>query len=200
MSLPVQCIEVYVLTIPRSYETFEAVHNWLHGFGIDEDRVSVSQGLGWVEFNATVEEAEDLLKTKYHLYEHTSSGHSHIACEEYSVPEHLSEHVDIILPTVHFDTNAHESADEDLLAKRNLFELEEDPLRTSAKNKRSSDRRASEPGPDLKLCSQRITPGCIRALYGIPENDHANKKNSFGIVGFANYVIHTFLAQTKTVY
>ena len=38
---------------------------WLTEHGISEDRLSLSKGSGWIKFNSTVGEVEDLLKTKY---------------------------------------------------------------------------------------------------------------------------------------
>jgi tripeptidyl-peptidase-1 len=55
-----------------------------------------------MKFDATVDEAESLLMTQYKIYIHATSKDS-LACEEYSVPVHIQEHVDFITPTVHFD-------------------------------------------------------------------------------------------------
>lgn len=65
-------------------------------------------------------EAENLLKTKYHVYEH-SSGQPHVACEEYSLPAHLQEHVDFVTPSVHFDARLTGRTD-DPVKKRSLEE------------------------------------------------------------------------------
>jgi tripeptidyl-peptidase I len=82
--------------------TINAVIGWLNANGISADRISQSQSLNWLSFKASVEETERLLKTKYSIYDH-SDGHTHIACDEYSVPANIREHVDFITPTVHFD-------------------------------------------------------------------------------------------------
>ncbi|TKA24573.1 hypothetical protein B0A54_17540 [Friedmanniomyces endolithicus] len=86
-----------------SNETVDAAKNWLTMAGISESRIKQSQGLNWLEFDATVDEAEELLKTKYHVYEHEATGQPHVACDEYSIPTHLREHIDLVYPTVHFD-------------------------------------------------------------------------------------------------
>ena len=86
-----------------SEKTVDAVKTWLTSAGIHDSRIKQSQGLNWLEFEATVDEAEELLKTKYHVYEHEESGQPHVACDEYSIPAHLKEHVDLVYPTVHFD-------------------------------------------------------------------------------------------------
>ena len=89
-------------TFAPSEDSLDAVINWLVGFGIDLDRISRSQSLGWLHFDTTVNEAERLLKTEYSVYAH-ESGQSYAACSDYSIPEHLQSHVDFITPTVHFD-------------------------------------------------------------------------------------------------
>lgn len=71
---------------PRQ-ETVEAVQTWLQAAGINADRFEKSRSMGWMHFNATVEEAETLLKTEYQLYEHQLTGQGHIACEAYHVPQ-----------------------------------------------------------------------------------------------------------------
>ncbi|KAH8798958.1 aorsin [Hyaloscypha sp. PMI_1271] len=51
-------------------KSVDAVRKWLDGFGIGPRRVSRSQNKGWLAFDATKEEAESLLHTEYHYYEH----------------------------------------------------------------------------------------------------------------------------------
>jgi len=83
-----------------SDKTVDAVKTWLTSAGIPDSRIKQSQGLNWLEFDATVDEAEELLKTKYNVYEHEETGQPHVACEEYSIPSHLKEHIDMVYPTV----------------------------------------------------------------------------------------------------
>jgi tripeptidyl-peptidase-1 len=62
-------------------KSVDAVQKWLDGFGIGPRRVSRSQNKGWLAFDATTEEAESLLHTEYHHYEHSSLGYTTLACE-----------------------------------------------------------------------------------------------------------------------
>jgi len=91
-------------TFAPSQETVDSVTYWLESSGINPERIIRSQSLGWLHFDVTVEEAERLLKTQYHVYRHEVSGKVHVACSGYHVPEHISRHVDFITPTVHFDS------------------------------------------------------------------------------------------------
>ena len=86
-----------------SGETVDAVKSWLVSSGIAPERISRSQSLGWLKFDATVAEAESLLKTEYHVYKH-KTGKPHVSCAEYHVPENVAPHVDFITPGVSFDT------------------------------------------------------------------------------------------------
>ncbi len=86
-----------------SQESRKAVIGWLQSSGISSDRISKSQSVGWLTFNATIAEGEKLLKTSYHLHKHVT-GKPHVGCDAYYVPQHIQPHVDFITPTVHFDT------------------------------------------------------------------------------------------------
>lgn len=89
-----------------SQESYDAVTVWLRSSGIAPERISKSQSMGWMTFEATVDEAENLLKTEYHLHMH-ESGKPHVATDDYYIPEYIQPHIDFITPTVHFDTKLH---------------------------------------------------------------------------------------------
>jgi tripeptidyl-peptidase-1 len=81
--------------------------------------------LGWLNFNATVSEAENVLNTKYYVYEHKETGQPHIACDQYSVPTALQDTIDFITPTLHFDMK---------LEPRNVNELSARDTKSISKN------------------------------------------------------------------
>lgn len=62
--------------------TVDTVRAWLIDSGINPKRITHSDNKGWLAFDATTEEAEALLLTEYHLYEH-EDGHTAPACERY---------------------------------------------------------------------------------------------------------------------
>ncbi|KIJ32810.1 hypothetical protein M422DRAFT_265293 [Sphaerobolus stellatus SS14] len=161
-----------------SQESIEAVRAWLHSAGFAPERIKLSNGRGWLDVKATTAEVEKLLDAEYHVYAHKDGG-EHIACNSYSVPSHLREHIDIILPTVNFDTRI--------------------TPRPSSNKKRSTERKASinkhivttgqkaksPPVPSsLANCDENITPDCLRALYNFNYKPIATKKNSYGIVEY----------------
>ena len=84
-------------------ESIDTVRQWLQTEGIATSRLRYDPN-GWIVANVTVKEAESLLKTEYSIYEHGETGAKHVACGKgYYLPQHVSEHVDFVTPTIHFD-------------------------------------------------------------------------------------------------
>ncbi|KAF4624398.1 hypothetical protein G7Y89_g13770 [Cudoniella acicularis] len=174
-----------------SAESVFAVKAWLSGSGIDLKRVKISASKAWLEFNATAQEAERLLRTEYHLYNH-ETGHKHIACEEYSIPSHLTEHIDIITPTVDFDKK--------IGTPRKLQNDDQLPAPLQHLNKRTlghaivgSPEDSSSPKQGaailnalmtLENCDSMITPACLQALYDAPPGSKAARNNTMGVVEY----------------
>ena len=177
-------------TFAPAQESVEAVTEWLHSSGISADRLSRSQSLGWLVFNATVLEAESLLKTKYYLHHH-ATGKPHVGCDSYHIPEHLKPHIDIITPTVHFDTKVAQANQKRATASATAAAGV--PVRTKAAlqvtdptngflPKKGANIDIQELIDELEDCNTHITPNCLRALYRFPPGFTANPRNSYGIV------------------
>lgn len=69
-------------TFSPSNKTIKAVIEWLTGFGIAGERISLTPSRGWLAFDVTVREAEELLKTEYYHYENGGTGQLHAGCEK----------------------------------------------------------------------------------------------------------------------
>ncbi len=130
------------------------------------------------------------------MYHHAESGTAHLASGmAYSLPEHISEHVDIVMPTMHFDVK--------LKPNRYSFDEETGHLvergsvngiggSGAAEVKNIINTGASSGfGPkisgspfkqlfdQLVNCSITITPICLEALYKFtPELQLGASKNS----------------------
>lgn len=141
----------------------------------------------WITFDATADEAESLLKTKYNVYEY-ENGQPHVACEEYSLPRQIKEHVDFITPSIHFDAKIKARS-------------EEPSAGLSKRQSRGTGKRVGQPGgwsvpkfggwlnrnqiiQELENCDKQIVPDCLRALYLLPAGGIADPKNSYGIVEY----------------
>jgi len=184
-------------TFAPSKDTLDTVMSWLSASGIELNRVKFSLSGTWIMLNATASEAENLLRAEYHLYKQ-QNGYYHIACDEYSIPSHLSKHIDIITPTVHFDRR--------IGAPRRLQHSDDLPPPLRGLKKRMSERRITTPhgimgSPEdasnpkkgaaitnalmtLENCDTMVTPACLRALYHAPVGSTAVKNNSLGIVEY----------------
>lgn len=79
--------------------TVDTVRTWLIDSGVDASRITHSDNKDWLAFDATTEEAETLLLTEYHLYEHVD-GHVTPACERYHIPKNIQEQLDYITPEI----------------------------------------------------------------------------------------------------
>ncbi|KIJ66050.1 hypothetical protein HYDPIDRAFT_87640 [Hydnomerulius pinastri MD-312] len=161
-------------TFAPSPESADAVHNWLLESGIEAHRIKISPSKGWIEFQATVQEAEDLLHTSYHVYGH-ESGSEHVACESYHLPEHLATHVDFVTPTVHFDAK---------LSKRDgVRKVQPVGLPGEGTGPKTTG-QVSSWIDQLEDCDNHITPLCLRALYGLIYEPLSADNNSYGIVEY----------------
>ncbi|TVY34558.1 Tripeptidyl-peptidase [Lachnellula subtilissima] len=169
-------------TFAPSAETVGSVKSWLAESGIDDSRVKFSKSSGWAKFNATVEEVEYLLRTEYYAYTNAETGNDHLACEDYSVPTHLKEHIDFVTPTIHFDALVKPKKNRRDLEKRSVR------VRPTPQIKKGSD---IGPGTDLSPdatkytlanCYEYVTPECLRALYNFTNGTLA--LSSYGIVEY----------------
>lgn len=186
-------------TFAPSQESFDTVIVWLKSSGIAPERISRSQSMGWLTFTATVAEVEHLLKTEFFLHKHTT-GKPHVGCDDYSVPEYVQPHIDIITPTVHFDTKVsqsrHTEKREMPLEKRSTDTIAAAgvPIESKAAVHKITDPNGGylpKKGADIDIqsiiteledCDEFIVPDCLRALYRFPPNVAANSENSFGYV------------------
>ncbi|KAF7984762.1 hypothetical protein HWV62_11730 [Athelia sp. TMB] len=162
-----------------SRETLHSVVDWLAAAGISKERLRLTHNQAWVEVNATTAEVEELLHTEYHLYVHAETGAEQIGCHSYSVPAHISEHIDLVRPTVHFKHTPPARPAGNSLKKRFSMHLATQHSRPS-----SNLAAAANTSSALDKCSQMITPDCLRALYNIKYTPTQSANNSYGIAEF----------------
>ena len=186
-------------TFAPSRESFDAVIVWLKSSGISPERISRSQSMGWLTFDATVGEAENLLKTEFFVHKH-NTGKPHVGCHDYSIPGYVQPHVDFITPTVHFDTKLPQTRHgekRDPLPKKRVaptVAAAGTPIESEAAVRKITNPNGGylpKKGDDIDIqsiimelenCDEFIVPDCLRALYRFPPNVAANSKNSFGYV------------------
>ncbi|CAK7264273.1 hypothetical protein SEPCBS119000_000904 [Sporothrix epigloea] len=165
--------------------TVEVVVDWLTSAGIHIDRISQSANKQWIQFDATVSEAEELLMTEYHIYEHTASGDNDLAVEDYHIPHQVREHIDYVTPGIRLRRDLgndqkkqrrqqHENEDR----RRSLHSPY---METEVLGSFSTDMIMRFPPMNLTNCNLFVTPECIRHLYGIPLGSTAYSGNEMGI-------------------
>ncbi|KAJ6255895.1 Aorsin [Drechslerella dactyloides] len=181
-----------------SQESYTAVSTWLRASGIRH----TLDARGWISFNTSVAKVKEILRTEYYLYEHTS-GQMHIGCESYSLPEEIHTHVDLILPTLHWDIHAEEPSSPKQRSLRRLAKRSKAKRTTGAivdslgTGFRSSGARrltqsdtnhlnklANPKYATVATCDEAITPDCLRQLYNFGVNHNPMKGNSFAVVSF----------------
>ncbi|KAF5391139.1 hypothetical protein D9757_003008 [Collybiopsis confluens] len=159
-------------TFAPTEESFEAVYNWLVseiGTTNAEKRLKVSPGRHWIELEATVEEIERLILAEYHVYKHEESGQERVACDEYYLPDHIKPHVDIVMPSVHFDS---------------LIRTRPKPMTRENDLLKSQITVVNTTFPGIGHCDTQISLDCLRALYNFYHTPEACEQNSYGIVEY----------------
>lgn len=62
-------------------ETVDSVREWLVSSGISADRILHSSNKGWIGFDATVDEVEELLHAEYYEHKHSASDAVRVGCD-----------------------------------------------------------------------------------------------------------------------
>ena len=115
------------------------------------------------------------MHTEYKIYDHADTGKPHLACEEYSVPLELRDHIDFITPTVQFDA---------IIKVRPRKRDEDDPdghgmagIKPFHGGKKGESVEppvlADKMGKNSTVnCNKYTTPDCLRALYKFHHGVH----------------------------
>lgn len=121
-----------------------------------------------MQFDGTVAEAERLFDTEYWYYKHEETGGYRLACDSYSLPKHIQEHIDFAMPTIQLDGLKP-------VANLNPSALVQSSFPGGAK-------LGSEP------CGVLVTVECLRALYNFPAGKTAAVGNEMGIGEWADFL------------
>jgi tripeptidyl-peptidase-1 len=91
-------------TFRPSQETIETVRGWLtQDAGIHADKIQLAPSGDILQLDVTIAEAESLLRAEYYVYSDDEDGSVRVGCHDgYTLPDHVSKHVDLVWPTVHF--------------------------------------------------------------------------------------------------
>ncbi|KAI2632647.1 putative alkaline serine protease AorO [Hypomontagnella submonticulosa] len=180
--------------------SFNAVKDWLVEAGIPSNTISQSSNRQWVQFDAPVNQVEDLLMTDYDVWEHMDTGVKNIACEEYHVPKHIQEHIDYITPGIKLmgygntqqpppkkreERNSRTGPRlSQKISESEIANLMSERSKHGPSQSASSVQPADVASGNYTLpggCDQYVTPDCIRSMYGIPKGTKKHPDNRMGI-------------------
>lgn len=85
--------------ITPSDDTLTLVNEWLQDHGIST--IGISPAKDWFSIVVPIEKAEELLQTSYKTFRH-HDGSTVSRAPEWSLPNHLHEHIDVVQPTTSF--------------------------------------------------------------------------------------------------
>ncbi|RAO68817.1 uncharacterized protein BHQ10_004829 [Talaromyces amestolkiae] len=118
----------------------------------------------WLALQLSVEQAENLLQTKFYDYKSTTTGEIRTLTLGYSVPTSLTEFIETIQPTTDFSEVRG-------LPQIQAYGPDLSNLTTEA--------TSSE-------CNTQITPACLQSLYGLPTASVSNSSPGIAVPGFIN--------------
>ena len=162
-----------------SKESVDTTVDWLAASGISRSRVYHSDNKGWLAFDATPDEVEDLLNTEFYNFEHAEQDTSTVGCDSYMVPRHVQRHVDYITPGIKMIPAAHKIQTRTVKRAVGLDAEGRPMMPYTSKPAFKANAFANSSG--LANCDQVITPECVRALYNIPEGSKADPSNAIGV-------------------
>ncbi|KAN0106727.1 putative Tripeptidyl-peptidase sed1 [Hyaloscypha variabilis] len=164
-----------------SEEAVQSVRAWLVAAGIEDDAIVHSDNKGWLAFDIPAWQAEDLFQTEYHEHIHSTSQQIRVGCDEYSLPSHVREHVDYILPGVKHSASLRKTEVKRSTVKRNSHNHLGPKKAPWNPYPWSIPSGAGQLPPDLQNCGVNITPTCIKALYDIPDATIKDDVNQMGL-------------------
>jgi len=171
--------EVEDITRP-SDDTQSAVSAWLAEHGLTG---AFNSGKDFVHLVIPIEKAEELLQTSYSTFEH-ADGTRISRAPEWSLPQHLHEHIDVVQPTTSFfrpQPNTVRGPELDAA----IF-----PWSWWESQGKAQNGPGKGAGPISQICNISFTtPDCIRTLYGT--YDYKPQVPLFNGIGHANYLNET---------
>jgi len=142
----------------------KAVLSWLASQNLPAD--SIQNDGSWIRFTLTVQQAEQMLQTKYYIFRSTLSGETRVLTLSYSVPSSVASYIQMIHPTTDFSQIQGSGVQ--------VSQLIGDVNTTSFASNAAAN------------CNSQITPSCLENLYGLPRSSIVNARNRIAIPGFLN--------------
>jgi tripeptidyl-peptidase I len=146
-----------------SQDVSEAILSWLGSEGIHKSQIEDDGD--WINFKVTVGQAEAMLKTHFYYFHNKYANVKRIRTLQYSIPQSLRAHVQMIQPTTRFGQ------------LRPQMSMVMDSVIASSKD--------HPDGYNATFCNTTITPACLRGLYQLDDFlADPDVGNSLGISGY----------------
>ncbi|KAF8592730.1 subtilisin-like protein [Ramaria rubella] len=156
-----------------SPQGLSAVNDWLLSAGFDLNSVIRSPSLNWVKLKTSVQQAEEMLNTTYHVWKNSKTGESLVRTTSWSLPDHLHQHIDLVHPTTMFRS---------IQPHATTFRLSNKaPGKAAVISIPSDSPTAVDPS-----CNTTITPTCLLQLYNATQYkvQSAKKGNKIAISSY----------------
>lgn len=117
---------------------------WLAEYGLNA--TVISPGGDWLAIQVPVGKANEMLNADFSVFTHDVSGARNIRTLQYSIPEHLVNHLQLVHPTITF-----------------VPPVSPKPLQQAPAVETSAAQ-----GKPPSACADFVDPACLQELYGIP--------------------------------
>ncbi|GLI74845.1 tripeptidyl-peptidase sed2 [Penicillium ochrochloron] len=142
----------------------DAVLEWLKEAGITD----VQQDADWMSFQTTVEKANHLLEANFQYYVNRYKHIERLRTLEYSIPDSLISHVNLVTPTTRFG------------------QLHPNRITLHGKAKAADETFRKAVQSASTDCNSAITPQCLKDLYKV--GDYKADDSNGNKVAFASYL------------
>jgi tripeptidyl-peptidase-1 len=142
----------------------DAVLQWLKEAGITD----VQQDADWMSFQTTVETANHLLEANFQYYVNRYKHIERLRTLEYSIPDSLTSHVNLVTPTTRFG------------------QLHPNRITLHGKAKAADETFRKAVQSASTDCNSAITPQCLKDLYKV--GDYQADDSNGNKVAFASYL------------
>lgn len=183
--------EAVAAMLAPSTDASPAVLAWLAGAGVTD---AYSDGAN-VNFSTTVSVANSLLSTTFNYYE--NAGIQKLRTTEYSIPDDLEAHIDLITPTTYFGKTVPQMPAPKFLAPRLDHGVGELVFRSyngtmnSTTNGTTCSTNSTTNGTIDASCATLITPTCLKEIYNICYTPDPNSGSKIGFGSFLNQSART---------
>ncbi|KAI0123397.1 Pro-kumamolisin [Xylariales sp. AK1849] len=176
-------------------ETMRATENWLQEHGILQFNYTL--GKDWITASVPVRQVETLLHGKYHHFVNDDNGDTLVRTLEWSIPEYLQEHIEVIQPTNSFFRAVPQDRyggiprpQWELDGRLPTYEelIEEDLVERGHLDVPALEDLPAHPTVDQACNRLAVSSLCLRVLYGTldyeVQQQPPNNTNKVGLVNF----------------